>query len=43
MSRCPMALMARHVAEERSGFTIASHHTVFSGRCPPAGVGRDKE
>jgi len=30
----PVALMARHVAEERSGFAITSHHTVFSGRCP---------
>ena len=30
----PVALMARHVAEERSGFTITSHHTVFSGECP---------
>ena len=30
----PVALMARHVAEERSGFTITSHHTVFSGLCP---------
>lgn len=30
----PEALMARHVAEEKSGFSIVSHHTVFSGRCP---------
>jgi Fe2+ or Zn2+ uptake regulation protein len=30
----PVALMARHVAEERSGFSISSHHTVFSGQCP---------
>jgi len=30
----PVALMARHVAEERSGFRITSHHTVFSGLCP---------
>lgn len=30
----PMALMARHVAEERSGFSITSHHTVFAGLCP---------
>ena len=30
----PVALMARHVAEERSGFAISSHHTVFSGQCP---------
>lgn len=30
----PVALMARHVAEERSGFTITDHHTMFSGLCP---------
>lgn len=30
----PMALMARHVAEERSGFAIITHHTVFAGACP---------
>ena len=30
----PMALMARHVAEERSGFAISTHHTVFAGSCP---------
>lgn len=30
----PMALMATHVAEERSGFRITSHHTVFAGSCP---------
>jgi Fur family peroxide stress response transcriptional regulator len=30
----PMALMAAHIAEERSGFSIESHHTVFSGLCP---------
>ena len=30
----PMALMARHVAEERSGFAITTHHTVFAGSCP---------
>jgi Fur family peroxide stress response transcriptional regulator len=30
----PIALIARHVAEERSGFAIASHHTVFAGTCP---------
>ncbi len=30
----PMALMARHVAEERSGFVISTHHTVFAGSCP---------
>jgi Fur family peroxide stress response transcriptional regulator len=30
----PEALMARHVAEERSGFAISHHHTVFVGLCP---------
>jgi Fur family transcriptional regulator, peroxide stress response regulator len=30
----PIALIARHVAEEQSGFEVASHHTVFAGRCP---------
>ncbi|MBX3070923.1 MAG: transcriptional repressor [Thermomicrobiales bacterium] len=30
----PEALIARHVASERSGFAISNHHTVFSGSCP---------
>jgi Fur family transcriptional regulator, peroxide stress response regulator len=30
----PTALIARHVAEEQSGFEVNSHHTVFAGRCP---------
>jgi len=30
----PVALMARHVAEERTGFTVTGHHTVFMGYCP---------
>lgn len=30
----PVALIARHVAEEQSGFAITGHHTVFSGTCP---------
>lgn len=30
----PVALIARHVAAEQSGFEITSHHTVFAGRCP---------
>jgi Fe2+ or Zn2+ uptake regulation protein len=30
----PVALLATHVAEEQSDFTITSHHTVFSGLCP---------
>ena len=33
----PMALTAKHIAEERSGFTITSHHTVFAGTCPECG------
>ena len=40
----PEALMARLVAEEKSGFSIASHHTVFSGRCPACrAAAREKE
>ncbi|MCC7022842.1 MAG: transcriptional repressor [Thermomicrobiales bacterium] len=43
----PVALIARHVASEQSGFAITSHHTVFAGVCPacqsagqhPAGCG----
>ena len=34
----PEALMARHVAEERSGFAISHHHTVFVGLCPACRV-----
>jgi Fe2+ or Zn2+ uptake regulation protein len=30
----PVALIARHVAAEQSGFDVDSHHTVFAGRCP---------
>lgn len=30
----PVALIARHVASEQSGFDITSHHTVFAGTCP---------
>ena len=30
----PVALIARHVAEEQSGFAVTGHHTVFSGVCP---------
>ena len=38
----PEALMARHVAEERSGFSISHHHTVFVGLCPACrSAGRD--
>ena len=38
----PMALTARHIAEERSGFTITSHHTVFAGTCPDCGKSASK-
>lgn len=30
----PVALIARHVAAEQSGFDVSSHHTVFAGICP---------
>jgi Fe2+ or Zn2+ uptake regulation protein len=30
----PVALIARHVAEEQSGFAVANHHTMFAGMCP---------
>jgi len=30
----PVALIARHVASEQSGFDVVSHHTVFAGLCP---------
>ena len=30
----PVALLAHHVAVERSGYDIESHHTVFVGVCP---------
>lgn len=30
----PVALIARHVASEQSGFDVTSHHTVFAGLCP---------
>jgi len=29
----PVALLAEHVAQEQSGFTVTSHHTVFTGLC----------
>jgi Fe2+ or Zn2+ uptake regulation protein len=29
----PVALIARHVAEEQSGFTVTGHHTMFAGIC----------
>jgi Fe2+ or Zn2+ uptake regulation protein len=30
----PVALIARHVAEEQSRFQVTDHHTVFYGLCP---------
>ncbi len=30
----PVALIARHVAREQSGYAIDSHHTIFTGHCP---------
>src|SRR5665811_212005 len=30
----PVALLAQHVASERTGYDIDSHHTVFVGICP---------
>jgi Fe2+ or Zn2+ uptake regulation protein len=30
----PVALLAQHVAAERTGYDITSHHTVFVGICP---------
>lgn len=30
----PSALLARHVAEEQTGFAIEGHQTIFSGVCP---------
>jgi Fe2+ or Zn2+ uptake regulation protein len=30
----PVALIARHVAGEQSGFEVTGHHTVFTGICP---------
>ena len=34
----PVALMATHVAEEQSGFSLINHHTVFNGLCPECRV-----
>lgn len=39
----PVALIARHVAEEQSGFQVTDHHTVFYGRCPACRNGGDRE
>ncbi len=35
----PVALIARHVAEEQSGFAVQSHHTLFAGTCPTCRTG----
>ncbi len=39
----PVALMASHVAEEQSGFTVTNHHTVFSGICPDCAAARGRK
>jgi Fur family transcriptional regulator, peroxide stress response regulator len=36
----PTALIARHVAAERSGYEVTNHSTVFSGFCPACRVKR---
>jgi len=30
----PVSLLAAHVAEEQSGYSVTSHHTLFAGICP---------
>lgn len=39
----PVALIARHVAAEQSGFIITSHHTVFAGICPECQSGQSDD
>ncbi len=39
----PVALLAQHVAAERSGFAIDSHHTIFVGRCPECQAAQPRE
>lgn len=39
----PVALIARHVASEQSGFDITSHHTVFAGVCPACRNGSPRD
>jgi Fe2+ or Zn2+ uptake regulation protein len=39
----PVALIARHVASEQSGFDISSHHTVFAGVCPACRSGSPRD
>ncbi len=36
----PIALIARHVAAERTGYEVTNHSTVFSGTCPVCRVKR---
>lgn len=36
----PIALIARHVAAERTGYEVTNHSTVFSGFCPACRVKR---
>lgn len=36
----PVALLAQHVAGERTGYEIENHHTVFVGVCPECQGGR---
>lgn len=36
----PFTLMAKHIAEEQSGFDIDHHHTVFVGICPDCRSGQ---
>ena len=37
----PVALLAQHVASDRTGYGIQSHHTVFVGVCPECQATRD--
>jgi len=39
----PVALLAEHVAQEQSGFTVTSHHTVFNGLCPACKEALERE
>lgn len=37
----PVALLAQHVASDRTGYDIENHHTVFVGVCPACQVADD--
>jgi Fe2+ or Zn2+ uptake regulation protein len=37
----PVALLAQHVASDRTGYEISSHHTVFVGTCPDCQARQD--